>query len=81
MYDFVVYVMDKTDHDDCYISVSSSNDNLGKAVIETVANANGRYDKGSSVTVKAEPSSSAANFEGWKVGQDIISRDQASPLR
>ena len=77
VYDFVVYVMDKTDHDDCYISVSSSNDNLGKAVIETVANANGRYDKGSSVTVKAEPSSSAANFEGWKVGQDIISRDQA----
>lgn len=77
VYDFVVYVMDKTDHDDCYISVSSSNDNLGKAVIETVANANGRYDKGSSVTVKAEPSSSAVNFEGWKVGQDIISRDQA----
>ena len=69
--------MDKTDHDDCYISVSSSNDNLGTAVIETVANANGRYDKGSSVTVKAEPSSSAVNFEGWKVGQDIISRDQA----
>lgn len=76
VYDFVVYVMDKTDREDCYISVSSSNDNLGTAVIETVANANGRYDKGSSVTVKAEPSSSAANFEGWKVGQDIISRDQ-----
>ena len=76
VYDFVVYVMDKTDREDCYISVSSSDVKLGTAVIETVANIDGRYDKGSSVTVKAGHSSSSANFEGWKVGQDIISRDQ-----
>lgn len=76
VYDFVVYVMDKTDREDCYISVSSSDEKLGTAVIETVANIGGRYDKGSSVTVKTGHSSSSANFEGWKVGQDIISRDQ-----
>ena len=76
VYDFVVYVMDKTDREDCYISVSSSDEKLGTAVIETVANIDGRYDKGSSVTVKTGHSSSSANFEGWKVGQDIISRDQ-----
>ena len=61
----------------CYISVSSNNEKLGTAVIETVANVDGRYDKGSSVTVKAELSSSSANFDGWKVGQDIVSRDQS----
>lgn len=77
VYDFVVYVMDKTDREDCYISVSSNNEKLGTAVIETIANVDGRYDKGSSVTVKAELSSSSANFDGWKVGQDIVSRDQS----
>ncbi|WP_455496548.1 GEVED domain-containing protein [Coprobacter sp.] len=74
VYDFVVYVMDKSEHNDCYISVSSNNENLGTAIIETASNANGRYDKGASVTVKATPSGSS-DFEGWKVGQDIVSTD------
>lgn len=72
VYDFVVYVMDKTERNDCYVSVSSNNQNLGTAVIETAPNANGRYDKGTQVTVKATPSASV-DFEGWKVGQDIVS--------
>lgn len=66
--------MDKSEHNDCYISVSSNNENLGTAIIETASNANGRYDKGASVTVKATPSGSS-DFEGWKVGQDIVSTD------
>lgn len=74
VYDFVVYVMEKSEHNDCYISVASNNDNFGVASIETVPNDNGRYDLNSQVTVRAVPNPSV-DFEGWKKGLEIVSTD------
>ncbi|WP_455586566.1 GEVED domain-containing protein [Bacteroides sp.] len=74
VYDFVVYVMEKSERNDCYISVASNNDNLGIAEIETAPNDNGRYDLNSRVTVRAIPNPSV-DFEGWKKGLEIVSTD------
>lgn len=74
VYDFVVYVMERSEHNDCYISVASNNDNLGIAEIETAPNDNGRYDLNSRVTVRAIPNPSV-DFEGWKKGLEIVSTD------
>lgn len=74
VYDFVVYVMDKSVRNDCFISVASNNNNLGIAEIETTPNDNGRYDLNSQVTVRAIPNPSV-DFEGWKKGLEIVSTD------
>lgn len=74
VYDFVVYVMDKSERTDCFISVASNDDALGTAHIETLPNDNGRYDLNSRVTVKATPNPSV-DFEGWKKGLDVVSTD------
>lgn len=74
VYDFVVYVLERTEHNDCYVSVAPNNDNLGMATIETAPNDNGRYDLNSRITVKAMPNPSV-DFEGWKKGLEIVSTD------
>ena len=51
VYDFVVYVLEASDRTDRFISVSSNNDELGTAIIETPANDAGRYEIGTQFTV------------------------------
>lgn len=76
VYDFVVYVLEASDRTDRFISVSSSNNELGTAIIETPANDAGRYETGTQVTVKAiinDNSESAIEFKGWQEGSEIVS--------
>lgn len=78
VYDFVVYVLEASDRTDRFISVSSNNDELGTAIIETPANDAGRYEIGTQVTVKAiinENSESAIEFKGWQEGNEIVSEE------
>lgn len=78
IYDFVVYVMEATERTDCFISVTSNNNDWGTALIETQPNDAGRYEKGSQVTVKAivnEDSESEIEFKGWQEGGEIVSKD------
>lgn len=78
VYDFVVYVLDGGERNDCFISVSASDSELGTAVIETPANASGRYDKGTQVKVLAvvnEESQYDISFKGWQVSNEIVSED------
>lgn len=78
IYDFVVYVMEATERTDCFISVTSNNNDWGTALIETQPNDAGRYEKGSQVTVKAivnEDSETEIEFNGWQEGGEIVSKD------
>ena len=78
IYDFVVYVMGASDRTDCFISVTSSNNDLGSALIETAPNESGRYEIGSRVTVKAvinETAETAIEFKGWQEGGEIVSKE------
>lgn len=78
VYDFVVYVLEASDRTDRFISVSSNNDELGTAIIETPANDAGRYEIGTQVTIKAiinENSESAIEFKGWQEGNEIVSEE------
>lgn len=78
VYDFVVYVLDGGERNDCFISVSANDSELGTAIIKTEANASGRYDKGTQVTVLAvvnETSPYDIRFKGWQVGDDIVSEN------
>ena len=78
IYDFVVYVMEASDRTDCFISVTSNNNELGTALIETAPNEAGRYEIGSQVTVKAvinEESETVIDFKGWQEGGEIVSEE------
>lgn len=79
VYDFVIYVMENDGtRTDAFISVASSDSNLGSALIETAANESGRYEIGSEVTVRAvanEDTGSAVTFEGWYLGDEKVSDD------
>ncbi len=80
LYDFVFYITESstTERTDCFISATSSNTELGTAMIETAANANGRYDLGTEVTVKAVINTDAGSdveFKGWQENGDIVSED------
>lgn len=78
VYDFVVYVMEASERTDCFISVTSNNNDLGTALIETAPNEAGRYEKGSQVTVKAvvnEESDAVIEFKGWQEGGEIVSKE------
>ena len=78
IYDFVVYVMGTSDRTDCFISVTSSNNDLGSALIETAPNESGRYEIGSRVTVKAvinETAETAIEFKGWQESGEIVSKE------
>lgn len=79
VYDFVVYVMERSTSNDCQITVSSNNEEYGTALIETEANESGRYDIGSEVTVKAAVNSVSGlvvKFDGWYDGDNLVSNDE-----
>lgn len=76
VYDFVIFVMDGEPRNDCFISVSANNTQLGTASITTPPNEAGRYDKGTNVTVKATVNTHyeyAVTFNGWQQNGQIIS--------
>ena len=78
VYDFVVYVLEGEERDDCHISVSSSDTRWGTAYVETTPNADGRYDKGTDVTVVAvinEDADKEVTFKGWTLGGDTVSKE------
>ncbi len=79
VYDFVIYVMEGDgDRTDAFVSVSSSDSDLGSAYIVTEANESGRYEIGSEVTVEAvinEDAAGAVTFEGWYLGDELVSED------
>lgn len=79
-YDFVIYVLEGEERDDCYVSVSSSDTRYGTAYVETAPNADGRYDKGTEVTVVAvadRTSDKEVTFDGWRLGGETVSTDTA----
>lgn len=79
-YDFVIYVLEGEERNDCYVSVSSSDTRYGTAYIETAPNEDGRYDKGTEVTVIAVPnrtSGEEVTFEGWQLGGETLTTDTA----
>lgn len=76
VYDFVIFVMEGEPRNDCFISVSANNAQLGTASIITPANEAGRYEKGTSVTVKAVINTNyeyAVSFKGWQQNGEIVS--------
>lgn len=79
VYDFVFFVKGKTADKDCQITVASNNEEWGTAMIETEANASGRYDIGSQVTVKAianDVKGMIVKFIGWYNGENRVSEDK-----
>lgn len=74
VYDFVVYVMEPKESNDFFISVNANNTN-GRAFIETLPNVSGKFDRGTSVTVVAEPNE-GTTFEGWKLGDVTVSSQE-----
>lgn len=81
VYDFVFYVKGKAVQPvkDFLITVASSNEEWGTAMIQTEANASGRYDKGTEVTVKAVKNiveNMVVSFDGWFNGENKVSEDE-----
>lgn len=78
IYDFVIYVLEGEERDDCYVSVSSSDTRWGNAYVETTPNEDGRYDKGTDVTVRAvinEEAGKEVIFDGWTLGGETVSEE------
>lgn len=81
VYDFVFYVKGKAVQpvEDFQITVASNNEEWGTAMIQTEANASGRYDKGTEVTVKAIKNTvenMVVSFDGWFNGETRVSEDE-----
>lgn len=81
VYDFVFYVKEKAVQpvEDFQITVASNNEEWGTAMIQTEANASGRYDKGTEVTVKAIKNTvenMVVSFDGWFNGETRVSEDE-----
>ncbi len=77
-YDFVIYVLEGEEHDDCYISVTSSNTQYGTVYIDTDPKENGRYDVGTEITVIAVPNEDyekEVTFNGWLLEGDTVSTE------
>lgn len=72
VYDFVVYVVEKTERTDCAVSVFSQTEAWGNAIIETVPNEHGRYELNSTLTVRAIPAENAS-FIGWFINNEKVS--------
>ncbi len=76
IYDFPVFVTEKTATTDYLLNVSSSNLNLGVAIIESASSTNdGRFPAGTNVTVKAVKGN-VSTFTGWTDGLNILSTDE-----
>ena len=78
IYDFVIYVLEGEERDDCYVSVASSDTRWGNAYVETTPNEDGRYAKGTEVTVKAvinEDAEKEVTFDGWTLGGETVSTE------
>lgn len=78
IYDFVIFIKEKTPANNLVLlNVSSNNLSLGAAVIKTNATNNeSQYEKGSSITVEALPivsSQMPVKFIGWHDGVNIVS--------
>ncbi len=76
IYDFVVFVTEKTEQSNLQLSVTSNNTNFGNAIIVTEASStDGRYPSGTSIELKALKNGDA-NFVGWSNGTTIVSTDE-----
>ncbi len=76
LYDFVVFVSEKTEQTKLLLNVSSNNIDFGNAVILTEsATADGRYDAGTSVEIEAICGPKSV-FVGWSNGTKIVSTSQ-----
>lgn len=75
IYDFVLFVTEKTIQNDLLLTVSSNNIDFGAAIINTPSpTSNGRYPAGTVMEIQAIKKD-LSNFVGWSNGTSIVSTE------